>query len=88
MGTAFLARRLNELLLAHVANCLPELQQKVQASLASARVELDGYGYGVLEGSSNQGALLLQLITKFCANYCEAIDGTSAQVTGIADGHS
>ncbi|KAL1521567.1 hypothetical protein AB1Y20_021226 [Prymnesium parvum] len=81
LGTSYLAKRLNELLLSHVAGCLPELQQKMQSALVAARAELDGYGYGVLEGSSNQGALLLQLITKFCSNYCEAIDGTSAQVT-------
>lgn len=81
MGTAYLAKKLNELLLSHVATCLPELQQKVQNALVTARAELDGYGYGLLEGSSNQGALLLQLITKFCANYCEAIDGTSTQAT-------
>jgi len=52
----------------------------VVTALASARAELDSYGYGYLEGASNQGALLLQLITQFCANYCDAIDGTSAQV--------
>ena len=30
------------------------------------------------------GALVLQLIHKFCTNYCEAIDGTSAQVQDAA----
>ena len=38
------------------------------------------YGDALLDGKSNQGALMLQLITQFANNYCDAIDGTSAQV--------
>ena len=45
-----------------------------------ARGELAKYGDALLEGKSNQGALMLQLITQFANNYCDAIDGTSAQV--------
>ena len=45
-----------------------------------ARAEIAKYGDALLEGKSNQGALMLQLITQFANNYCDAIDGTSAQV--------
>ena len=45
-----------------------------------ARAEIAKYGDALLEGKSNQGALMLQLITQFVNNYCDAIDGTSAQV--------
>ena len=50
------------------------------AALVRARGELAKYGDALLEGKSNQGALMLQLITQFANNYCDAIDGTSAQV--------
>ena len=80
MGSAFLAKRLNELLLHHIRQRLPELQTKVNSALASARAEVAAFGDQRLEGGSNQGALVLQLIHKFCTNYTEAIDGTSAQV--------
>ena len=81
MGSEYLAKRLNELLLSHIRTRLPELQSKVHASLAAARVELAGFGTSsALEGGSNMGAVVLQLIHKFCTNYCEAIDGTSMQV--------
>ena len=84
MGSAFLAKRLNELLLTHIRARLPELQSKVHAALTSARTELAAFGDGRLEGGSNMGAMVLQLIHKFCTNYCEAIDGTSAQVQEAA----
>ena len=80
MGSVFLAKRLNELLLSHIRTRLPELQSKVHAALASGRAELAAFGDSRLEGGSNMGALILQLIHKFCTNYTEAIDGTSSQV--------
>ena len=79
MGSGYLARRLNELLLAHIRATLPALQQEVSGALVLARTELSGFGDARLEGRSNQGALVLQMIHKFCTNYTEAIDGTSVQ---------
>lgn len=84
MGSHHLAKRLNELLLGHIRTRLPDLQSKVHAGLASARAELANFGDQRLEGGNNMGALVLQLIHKFCTNYCEAIDGTSAQVQDAA----
>ena len=80
MGSSYLSKRLNELLLSHIRQRLPELQSKVHAALSSARAEVAAFGDQRLEGGSNHGALVLQLIHKFCTNYTEAIDGTSAQV--------
>jgi len=80
MGTEYLGRALNGLLLAHVRDSLPELRTKVAAAAARARADLASYGDAHLDGKSNQGALLLQLITTFTTNYCDAIDGTSAEV--------
>ena len=80
MGSVYLAKRLNELLLTHIRTRLPELQSKVHSALASGRAELAAFGDSLLEGGSNMGALILQLIHKFCTNYTEAIDGTSSQV--------
>ena len=84
MGSSYLSKRLNELLLGHIRTRLPDLQAKVHSSLSSARLELANFGDQRLEGGSNMGALILQLIHKFCTNYCEAVDGTSAQVLEAA----
>ena len=80
MGVGYLGRKLNEMLLAHIRACLPDLRVKISAALMRARAELQKYGDALLEGKSNQGALMLQLITQFANNYCDAIDGTSAVV--------
>ena len=80
MGSGYLARRLNELLLAHIRQTLPALQQEVSGALSRARAELGDFGDSRLEGRNNQGALLLQMIHKFCSTYTEALDGTSVQV--------
>ena len=74
------------MLLTHIRACLPELRTRAAAALVRARGELAKYGDALLEGKSNQGALMLQLITQFANNYCDAIDGTSAQVGGAARG--
>lgn len=84
MGSGFLASKLNELLLAHVKNSLPELNSQLTSALATRRTELRSYGEPMLDGEANRGALLLTLLTRFCTNYCEAIDGTSAMVQEAA----
>ena len=80
MGSGFLASRLNELLLSHIKNALPSLGTQLSSALSSRRAELRSYGEPLLDGESNRGALLLTLLTRFCTNYSEAIDGTSALV--------
>ena len=52
----------------------------IPAPTLAPALTLTRYGDALLEGKSNQGALMLQLITQFANNYCDAIDGTSAQV--------
>lgn len=84
MGTSYLSRRLNELLLMHIRTALPALQQQVSSALARARAEMSDFGDARLEGHANQGALVLQMIHKFCTNYTEALDGTSVHLQEIA----
>jgi hypothetical protein len=43
-GAAYLARRLNELLLAHVRRCLPEVRAQMDGGLRAARAELASCG--------------------------------------------
>jgi len=76
MGVPHLSVKLNQMLLGHIRACLPELRTKAASALVRARGEIAKYGDALLEGKSNQGALMLQLITQFANNYCDAIDGT------------
>lgn len=74
-GTPFLAKTMNRILIQHIRNCLPELKLKVNKMLAEAQQELLSYGDPLYDTKNSQGALLLQIITRFSTNYRDAIDG-------------
>jgi dynamin 1-like protein len=71
-GTPYLTRLLNRVLLDHIRNCLPELKTKIAKLLSDAQREMDSYGTVF---DDNKGSMLLQIITKFSQEYCNAIDG-------------
>jgi len=48
---------------------------KVNKMLVEAQQEMWAYGDPIYDGKNSQGALLLQIITRFSANYRDAIDG-------------
>jgi dynamin 1-like protein len=59
----------------HIRDCLPELKNRVNKLLAEAQLELMSYGDPLYDTKNSQGALLLQIITKFSSDYRDAIDG-------------
>uniref|UniRef100_A0A8C7MZN6 Dynamin-1-like protein n=1 Tax=Oncorhynchus kisutch TaxID=8019 RepID=A0A8C7MZN6_ONCKI len=71
-GTKYLARTLNRLLMHHIRDCLPELKTRINLLAAQYQSLLSSYGQPV----EDQNATLLQLITKFAAEYCHTIEGT------------
>eukprot|EP01113_Clastostelium_recurvatum_P027373 TRINITY_DN32_c0_g1_i4.p1 TRINITY_DN32_c0_g1~~TRINITY_DN32_c0_g1_i4.p1 ORF type:complete len:859 (+),score=230.38 TRINITY_DN32_c0_g1_i4:15-2591(+) len=75
MGTSYLAKTLNKILMQHIKNCLPELKSRVNKMLLDTQQELLSYGDPLYDTRNSQGALLLQIITQFCACYRDAIDG-------------
>lgn len=52
---------------------MPELKAKVHSLLTEAQEELKSYGEGIT--GISPGALLLQIISQFSANYTEVIEG-------------
>nr|XP_061812293.1 dynamin-1-like protein isoform X5 [Nerophis lumbriciformis] len=75
-GTKYLARTLNRLLMHHIRDCLPELKTRINVLAAQYQSLLNSYG----EPVENQSATLLQLITKFAAEYCHTIEGTAKYI--------
>ncbi|XP_029289083.1 dynamin-1-like protein isoform X2 [Cottoperca gobio] len=75
-GTKYLARTLNRLLMHHIRDCLPELKTRINVLAAQYQSLLNGYGEPVDDKSST----LLQLITKFAAEYCHTIEGTAKYI--------
>ncbi|KAF3688617.1 Dynamin-1-like protein [Channa argus] len=75
-GTKYLAKTLNRLLMHHIRDCLPELKTRINVLAAQYQSLLCGYGEPVVDKS----ATLLQLITKFAAEYCNTIEGTAKYI--------
>ncbi|KAK2842507.1 hypothetical protein Q5P01_012707 [Channa striata] len=75
-GTKYLARTLNRLLMHHIRDCLPELKTRINVLAAQYQSLLGSYGEPVVDKS----ATLLQLITKFAAEYCNTIEGTAKYI--------
>ncbi|XP_078727502.1 dynamin-1-like protein isoform X1 [Lampetra fluviatilis] len=75
-GTKFLGKTLNRLLMHHIRDCLPELKTRVNVMAAQYQSLLGGYGNPV----DDKNATLLQLVTKFAAEYCNTIEGTAKHI--------
>uniref|UniRef100_A0AAZ3PV97 Dynamin-1-like protein n=1 Tax=Oncorhynchus tshawytscha TaxID=74940 RepID=A0AAZ3PV97_ONCTS len=75
-GTKYLSRTLNRLLMHHIRDCLPELKTRINVLAAQYQSLLSSYGQPV----EDQNATLLQLITKFAAEYCHTIEGTAKYI--------
>uniref|UniRef100_A0A674EH90 Dynamin-1-like protein n=1 Tax=Salmo trutta TaxID=8032 RepID=A0A674EH90_SALTR len=75
-GTKYLARTLNRLLMHHIRDCLPELKTCINVLAAQYQSLFSSYGQPV----EDQNATLLQLITKFAAEYCHTIEGTAKHI--------
>lgn len=76
-GVAFLARRLNQVLINHIQNVLPDLKMRVSLQLDKFTKELAGYGE-FLEGRQDKERMLLNLISTYEKEYKSIIDGSSA----------
>ncbi|XP_068170252.1 dynamin-1-like protein isoform X2 [Antennarius striatus] len=75
-GNKYLARTLNRLLMHHIRDCLPELKTRINVLAAQYQSLLNSYG----EPVNDKSATLLQLITKFAAEYCRTIEGTAKYI--------
>jgi len=54
MGTKFLTKTLNRVLLQHIRECLPELKQKINKMKGDAENEMATYGDSFFDSSKNQ----------------------------------
>ena len=87
LGTPFLSRSLNQILMNHIKDCLPDIKNRIAQQMMEIEHELASFGDplqgGAVEGGkTSQGALVLQLVSKFCSNFCDAIDGRLQEVYG------
>ena len=78
VGTAYLAKRLNNILVMHIKYRLPALRNRLSGLLNSQRKELAGLGEAPSGEADDLRKMLISLITQYVDSFCTTIDGGRA----------
>lgn len=81
LGIPYLSKQLNLILLNHIRQVLPDIKSKIAQLISQAQQRLQEYGVPINEGGMSNGALLLQLLTKFSTEYVDVIDGRNTDLS-------
>ncbi|AET41556.1 dynamin-related GTPase DNM1 Ecym_8274 [Eremothecium cymbalariae DBVPG len=79
-GTRFLAKKLNQVLLNHIREKLPDTKARLNTLIGQAEQELASYGGFNNSTKENRAGLILQLMNKFATNFVSSIEGTSSDI--------
>ncbi|OQR96387.1 dynamin-2 [Thraustotheca clavata] len=86
MGTQFLSKSLNTILMHHIRDCLPEIKSRISSMLTELDLEMDGMGNPTESMSKTAlGATLLQLISHFSSSFINSLDGRNNQANDMAE---
>lgn len=80
-GTQYLAKSLNQTLMAHIRDRLPDIKARLNTLMGQTEQELASYGQESLFSKESRGPLILQLMTRFANNFISSIEGTSSEIS-------
>ncbi|KAF9814330.1 hypothetical protein IEO21_05173 [Rhodonia placenta] len=81
-GTKYLAKSLNQVLMNHIRDKLPDMKARLNTLMGQAQQELNSFGDAAVYGDKNQqGALVLRLMTQFARDFVASIDGTNMDIS-------
>ncbi|SAM04291.1 hypothetical protein [Absidia glauca] len=80
-GTAFLAKQLNNILIMHIREKLPDLRSKLSTLIGQTQHELAQYGDAAFAGKVHSGSLILRLLSLFANEFVASVDGTSSEIS-------
>ncbi|TFY55695.1 hypothetical protein EVG20_g9226 [Dentipellis fragilis] len=81
-GTKYLAKTLNQVLMNHIRDKLPDMKARLNTLMGQAQQELNSFGDSAIYGDSNQqGALVLRLMTQFARDFVSSIEGTNVDIS-------
>lgn len=78
-GTQFLAKSLNNTLMAHIRERLPDIKARLNTLMGQTQQELASYGDTKFSGKEHRGSLILQLMTRFASSFIDSVDGTQSE---------
>ncbi|XP_059647984.1 dynamin-related protein 3A-like [Cornus florida] len=79
-GIPQLAKKLNQILVKHIKNVLPELKKRISDALISVAKEHASYGE-ITESRAGQGALLLNILSKYSEAFSSMIEGKNEEMS-------
>jgi dynamin 1-like protein len=79
-GTRHLSKALNNMLMHHIRDCLPELKNRITMMMTDVQAELDALGTPTESSArSTVGGVLLGMLSKFAAHFGSIIEGKGGQ---------
>eukprot|EP00246_Nothoceros_aenigmaticus_P012241 TRINITY_DN3698_c0_g2_i3.p1 TRINITY_DN3698_c0_g2~~TRINITY_DN3698_c0_g2_i3.p1 ORF type:complete len:767 (-),score=166.49 TRINITY_DN3698_c0_g2_i3:167-2467(-) len=79
-GIPQLAKKLNAILVQHIRAILPDLKARISTQMVTLQKELASYGE-LTESKSGQGALLLNILTKYSQGFASIVDGKNEEMS-------
>ncbi|KAI5070251.1 hypothetical protein GOP47_0014594 [Adiantum capillus-veneris] len=79
-GIAQLAKKLNTILVQHIKTILPDMKARINTQMVTLAKELASYGE-LTESKSGQGALLLNIITRYSQGFAAVVDGKNEEMS-------
>ncbi|XP_010548840.1 PREDICTED: dynamin-related protein 3A-like, partial [Tarenaya hassleriana] len=80
LGIPQLAKKLNQILVQHIKALLPDLKSRISNALVATAKEHQSYGE-ITESKAGQGALLLNILSKYCEAFCSMLEGKSEEMS-------
>ncbi|KAG6917098.1 hypothetical protein DXG01_003918 [Tephrocybe rancida] len=81
-GTKYLAKSLNQVLMNHIRDKLPDMKARLNTLMGQAQQELNTFGDSAIFGDKNQqGSLILRLMTQFARDFVASIEGTKVDIS-------
>ena len=80
-GTKYLAKTLNQVLMAHIRERLPDMKARLNTLMGQAQQELASFGDTSFMGDQHRGTLILKYMTQFAKDFVASIDGTSFDIS-------
>ncbi|KAG6808394.1 hypothetical protein H0H92_004284 [Tricholoma furcatifolium] len=81
-GTKYLAKTLNQVLMNHIRDKLPDMKARLNTLMGQAQQELNTFGDAAVFGDKNQqGSLILRLMTQFARDFVASIEGTKVDIS-------
>lgn len=79
-GTKILAKSLNNILMHHIRDVLPDVKNRITTMMTDVQQELDALGVPGHKSRNTLGGALLGLLSKFATNFASIIDGKGGEL--------